>query len=149
MADKIILLVEDNPDEEALTVRALRKSRITNEITAVRDGAEALDYLFGIGAYAGRDMRRMPVLIFLDLQLPGINGIEVLKRIRGDDRTKFIPVVMLTGSAEDRHVAESYRLGVNSFIQKPAEFKAFAEAVRRIGHYWLVINRPAPTGGLG
>ena len=148
MTDKTILLVEDNPDDEALTVRALKKHNIANKIVVARDGAEALDYLFGAGAHAGRDASRMPVLIFLDLQLPGINGIEVLKRIRGDDRTKFIPVVMLTGSAEDRHVAESYRVGVNSFIQKPAGFKAFAEAVRQIGNYWLVINRPAPRGGL-
>ncbi|MBI3596222.1 MAG: response regulator [Nitrospirae bacterium] len=147
MAEKIILLVEDNPDDEALTVRALKKHHITSKIVVARDGAEALDYLFGAGAHAGRDTSRMPVLIFLDLQLPGINGIEVLKRIRGNHRTKFIPVVILTGSAEDRHVAESYRVGVNSFIQKPAEFKAFAEAVWQIGHYWLMINRPAPAAG--
>ncbi len=141
---KTILLVEDNPDDEALALRALRQSNIANEIVVTRDGADALDYLFGEGAYCGRDMNKMPSLILLDLKLPKIDGLEVLKRIREDERTKLIPVAILTTSKEERDIAESYRLGTNSYIQKPVDFNQFAESVRQLGLYWLVLNEPPP-----
>lgn len=145
MARKTILLVEDNPDDEDLTVRALKKNNILNEMVVVRDGAEALDYLFGQGGHAGREVADTPEVILLDLKLPKINGLEVLKRIRQDERTRLIPVVVLTTSDEERDKIESYRLGANSFIRKPVNFEQFSEAIVQLGMYWLVLNQ-GPTG---
>lgn len=146
MHNKIILLVEDNPDDETLTLRALNKNKIMNEIIVARDGAEALDYLFGTGAYAGRDTSIQPQLILLDLKLPKIDGLEVLKRLRADPRTALQPVTVLTTSNEERDIVTSYQLGVNSYIRKPVDFDSFIEAVRQLGLYWLVLNTPPPTG---
>lgn len=146
MHTKIILLVEDNPDDETLTLRALSKSKILNEIVVARDGAEALDYLFGTGAHAGRDTSIQPQLILLDLKLPKIDGLEVLKRLRADSRTALLPVTVLTTSNEERDVVTSYRLGVNSYVRKPVDFDSFIEAVRQLGLYWLVLNIAPPTG---
>lgn len=143
-AENAILLVEDNPDDEALTLRALKKNNILNKVVVARDGAEALDYLFGERAYADRDTRLQPQLILLDLKLPKINGLEVLKRVRADERTRLQPVVILTTSNEDRDVVESYRLGANSYIRKPVDFDQFMEAVRQLGLYWLVLNVAPP-----
>lgn len=142
---KTILLVEDNPDDELLAIRALKKNKIMNEVVVARDGAEALDYLFGTGAYEGRDTSVMPQVILLDLKLPKINGLEVLKRLRNDDRTKLIPVVVLTSSREDRDLNESYRLGANSYIRKPVDFAQFSEAIKQLGLYWLVLNEAPPA----
>jgi len=142
---KIILLVEDNPDDEALTLRALTQNKIVNEVVVARDGAEALDYLFATGAYAGRDLTAMPQLILLDLKLPKIDGLEVLQLLRADPRTRLLPVVILTSSREDRDVVESYRHCANSYIRKPVDFAQFIEAVRQLGLYWLVLNEPAPV----
>ena len=144
MSDKVILLVEDNPDDEALTLRALRKNNIGNEVVVARDGAEALDYFFGTGAYAGRDMTIMPSMTLLDLKLPKIDGLEVLKRLRADDRTKLIPVVILTSSKEEQDLINGYSLGANSYIRKPVDFGQFVEAVRQLGLYWLVLNEAPP-----
>ncbi|TLY16320.1 MAG: response regulator [Nitrospirae bacterium] len=141
----MILLVEDNPDDEALTLRALKQNKIQNEVVVARDGAEALDYLFARGAYAGRDLRVMPQLILLDLKLPKVDGLEVLQRLRADPRTAHLPVVVLTSSREGRDVIESYRHGANSYIPKPVDFARFTEAVRQLGLYWLVLNEPAPV----
>ncbi len=141
----MILLVEDNPDDEALTLGALRKHRIAEEIVIVRDGAEALDYLFGAGAYAGRDVRVLPELILLDLKLPKIDGLEVLRRLRQDSRTGHVPVVILTTSDEETDRAQSYDLCCNSYVRKPVDFDQFAEAIRQIGLYWLVLNEPPPA----
>ena len=145
MDKKSILLVEDNPDDEILTVRALKKNNILNDIIVVRDGAEALDYLFGAGSYADRDMTVMPQLILLDLKLPKIDGLEVLRRVRGDERTRLLPVVVLTSSSEEQDVIESYRLGANSYIRKPVDFNQFSEAVKNLGLYWLVLNESPVT----
>ena len=145
MTMKIILLVEDNPDDEALTLRALTQNKILNEVIVARDGAEALDYLFATGAYAGRDLTAMPQLILLDLKLPKIDGLEVLQLLRADPRTRLLPVVILTSSGEDRDVVESYRHCANSYIRKPVDFAQFIEAVRQLGLYWLVLNEPAPV----
>ncbi len=145
MSKKVILLVEDNPDDEVLTLRALRKDHVLNEVVVVRDGAEALDYLFGSGAYADRDMSMMPEIILLDLKLPKVNGLEVLRRIRADDRTKLLPVVILTLSDEERDIIESYTLGANSYIRKPVDFTQFTEAVRQLKLYWLILNEPPPN----
>ncbi|MBI5462082.1 MAG: response regulator [Gammaproteobacteria bacterium] len=145
MQNKIILLVEDNPDDETLTLRALGKSKILNDIVVARDGVEALDYLFGTGAHAGRDTSIQPQLILLDLKLPKIDGLEVLKRLRADPRTALLPVTILTTSNEERDIITSYQLGVNSYIRKPVDFDSFIEAVRQLGLYWLVLNTP-PTG---
>jgi two-component system response regulator len=145
MTNKSILLVEDNPDDEALTLRALTQNKILNEVVVAHDGAEALDYLFATGAYAGRDLTAMPQLILLDLKLPKIDGLEVLQRLRADPRTRLLPVVVLTSSKEDRDVVESYRLSANSYIRKPVDFAQFIEAVRQLGLYWLVLNEPAPV----
>lgn len=139
--NKIILLVEDNPDDELLMIRALKKSHIGNEIVIARDGVEALDYLFGTGNYEGRDMRQMPQLIMLDLKLPKIDGLEVLRRLRADDNTKYIPVVVLTTSTEQQDVISSYELGANAYVQKPVDFDDFVEATRQLGLFWLVINK--------
>jgi two-component system, response regulator len=140
MGKKIILLVEDNPDDEILTVRALKKNNILNDVVVVRDGAEALDYLFGAGSYADRDMTVMPQIILLDLKLPKIDGLEVLHRVRGNERTRLLPVVVLTSSSEEQDMIESYSLGANSYIQKPVDFNRFSEAVKNLGLYWLVLN---------
>jgi CheY-like chemotaxis protein len=140
MDKKSILLVEDNPDDEILTVRALKKNNILNDMVVARDGAEALDYLFGAGSYADRDMTVMPQLILLDLKLPKIDGLEVLRRVRGDERTRLLPVVVLTSSSEEQDVIESYRLGANSYIRKPVDFTQFTAAINNLGLYWLVLN---------
>jgi two-component system response regulator len=144
MRKKIILLVEDNSDDELLAIRALEKNNIMNEVVVARDGAEALDYLFGAGAYAGRDMSVMPQIILLDLKLPKIDGLEVLRRLRNDERTKLLPVVVLTSSKEERDLTESYSLGANSYIRKPVNFAQFTEAIRQLGLYWLVLNESPP-----
>ena len=146
MRGKLILLVEDNPDDEALTLRAFRKNKIMNEVVVARDGAEALDYLYGSGSHAGRDMSVMPELILLDLKLPKVDGLEVLERIRADDRTRVIPVVLLTSSREEQDLIEGYSLGANSYIRKPVDFTQFMEAIRQVGMYWLVLNVPPPKG---
>ena len=144
MQKKIILLVEDNPSDAGLTKRAFDKHRIHNELVVVEDGQEALDYLFGAGAYAGRDTGQMPAVILLDLQLPRLDGLEILKRIRGHDLTKRLPVVVLTSSREEQDEAMSYNLGANSYIRKPVDFHQFAEAVKTLGLYWAVLNEPPP-----
>lgn len=141
----MILLVEDNPDDELLTLRALRKNRLANEIVVVRDGVEALEYLFAEGSYSERDTTYQPQLILLDLKLPKVDGLEVLRRIREDERTQLIPVVVLTTSDEERDKISSYRYHANSFVRKPVDFSEFTEAIRQIGLYWLVLNEP-PTG---
>ena len=137
---KIILLVEDNPDDEMLTLRAMRKNNIANEIVVARDGAEALDYIFGIGKYADRNPTEKPQVILLDLNLPKIGGLEVLRKIRENPRSAFLPVVILTSSKEERDLVESYRFGANSYIRKPVDFTQFSEAIRQLGLYWLVLN---------
>lgn len=147
MNDKIILLVEDNADDEALTLRALKRNNIRNEVVVVRDGAEALDYFFGGGTYAGRDLSIMPGVTLLDLKLPKIDGLEVLRRIRAEERTRLLPVVILTSSKEDQDLVNGYRLGANSYIRKPVDFAQFTEAVRELGLYWLVLNEPPPRKG--
>jgi CheY-like chemotaxis protein len=143
MHDTTILLVEDNPDDEALTLRALRKNNIKNEVVVARDGAQALDILFGTGERQGRALT--PQLILLDLKLPKVDGLEVLGRIRSDARTSLLPVVILTSSNEERDVAEGYRLGANSYVRKPVDFDQFLEAARQLGLYWLVLNEPPPA----
>lgn len=140
MKTKKILLVEDNPDDVQLTLRALKKSNIMNDIIVAQDGVEALDYLFGTGKFSGRDMSLMPQLILLDLKMPKMDGLEVLLRIRADERTKLLPVVVLTTSSEDKDRVESYKLGANSYVRKPVDFNQFAEAVNQLGLYWLVLN---------
>ncbi len=141
MQERIILLVEDNPDDEALTLRALKKNNILNEVIVVRDGADALDYLFGTGQYEGRDTTVQPELILLDLKLPKIDGLEVLRQLRSDSRTELQPVVVLTTSIEEKDLVSSYKLGANSYIRKPVDFNQFTEAVRQLGLYWLVLNQ--------
>ena len=136
---KTILLVEDDPDDEALTVRALKQHRITNDIVVVRDGAEALDYLFCTGTYAGRDPRP-PFVVLLDLKLPKLDGLEVLRRLRSDERGRFVPVVVLTSSDEEQDMVRGYRLGANSYVRKPIDFAQFSEAVKQLGLYWLLLN---------
>jgi two-component system response regulator len=145
MDTKIILLVEDNGDDELLTLRALKKNSIRNKVIIARDGVEALDYLFGTGAYSGRDLNIMPQLILLDLKLPKIDGLGVLRRIRADERTKLLPVVILTSSNEERDRIQGYGLGANSYVRKPVDFNEFTEAARQLGLYWLVINEAAPV----
>ena len=144
MKDKIILLVEDNPSDIGLTKRALAKQRITNELVVAENGQEALDYLFGAGAYAGRDVTDLPTVVLLDLKLPKFNGLEVLRRIRDNPRTKRLPVVILTTSKDEQDIMNSYDLGANSYIRKPVDFHQFAEALRQLGLYWLVLNEPPP-----
>jgi two-component system response regulator len=145
MMGKIILLVEDNPDDEALTLRAFKRCNIINDVVVARDGVEALDYLFGTGQYAGRDVTDLPAVVMLDLKLPKIDGLEVLRRLRTDERTKLAPVVILTSSREERDVVNGYRLGANSYIRKPVDFEQFAGAVQQLGLYWLLLNEPPPT----
>ncbi len=144
MNEKTILLVEDNPNDEELTLRALKKNNILNPVTIVRDGAEALDYLFCQGVYAGRDARLQPAVTLLDLKLPKIDGLEVLKRLRTDARTRLLPVVILTSSKEEQDLVSSYDLGANSYIRKPVDFIQFMEAIRHVGLYWLMMNEPPP-----
>jgi two-component system, response regulator len=144
MENRTILLVEDNPDDEALTLRAFRKSNIVNEVVVVRDGAEALDYLFAAGKHSGRQVAELPAVVLLDLKLPKIDGMEVLRRLRADERTKLARVVILTSSREEQDVANGYEHGANSYICKPVNFEQFADAVREIGLYWLVMNEPVP-----
>jgi CheY-like chemotaxis protein len=141
---KRILLVEDNPDDEALAIRALKRHHIGNEIVVAHDGVEALDYLFGTGAYAERDIDLKPTVVLLDLKLPRLDGIEVLRRIRADERTKLLPVVVLTTSSEEQDMLDSYSLGCNSYIRKPVDFLQFSEAIRQLGMYWLLMNEPPP-----
>lgn len=143
MSDNFILLVEDSPDDVELTRRALRKNNIQNPLVVVQDGAAALDYLFREGEYADRP-DDLPQLVLLDLQLPKVGGLEVLERIRSDERTELLPVVILTSSAEERDLAQGYRLRANSYIRKPVDFDQFVGAVRDLGLYWLVLNVPAP-----
>lgn len=137
----MILLVEDNPDDELLTIRALRQNNLANEIIVARDGVEALDFLFSTGMYAGRDPELMPQLILLDLKLPRVDGIEVLRRVRADERTKLLPVVVLTSSDEDKDIMASYELHANSYVRKPVDFDEFVQVIRQIGLYWLVLNK--------
>ena len=141
----VILLAEDNPNDEELTLRALRKYKVSNEVIVVRDGQEALDYLFGEGPHASRNMGVQPQVVLLDINLPKVNGLEVLKRIRADKRTRTLPVVMLTSSAEERDRFAAYENFANSYIRKPVDFDQFTEAVRELGLYWLVLNQPPPT----
>ena len=137
-----ILLVEDNPNDVELTLHALKKNNITNHIQVVRDGAEALEYLFATGAYADRDVNHQPKVVLLDLKLPKVDGLEVLRRIKADVHTRGIPVVVLTSSREERDIVNSYQLGVNSYITKPVDFEQFTDAVRQLGLYWLLLNEP-------
>ena len=144
MEKKTILLVEDNPDDEELTLRALRKANIVNDVFVVRDGQEALDFVFCNGKYAGREEQSIPAVILLDLKLPKLNGIDVLLRLRADPRTKLVPVVVLTSSSEDEDMLRSYESGANSYVRKPVEFAAFAEAVTQVGVYWMLVNQSPP-----
>jgi two-component system, response regulator len=144
MDEKIILLVEDNPDDVALTLRAFKKSNIKNKVIVAKDGVEALDYLHGTGMFAGRDVKDLPVVVMLDLNLPKINGMEVLRNIRQDELTRLIPVVILTSSAEQKDVVEGYKLGANSYIRKPVDFEQFVEAVKLLGLYWTLWNERPP-----
>jgi len=144
MKDKIILLIEDNPDDAALTLRALEKNNIKNDVVVAHDGAEALDYLFGTGSYAGRDLTIMPQLILLDLKLPKVDGLEVLRRMRANELTRLLPVVILTSSNEEQDRINGYGLGANSYVRKPIDFGQFIDAVRQLGLYWLILNEPAP-----
>jgi len=147
MAHKKILLVEDNPDDVVLTLRALKRNNIVNEVVQAADGEEALDWLFCRGAHAGRDPEDLPAFILLDLKLPRVDGLEVLKALRADPRTRLLRVVVLTTSREDQDVAESYSLGANSYIRKPVDFDEFIRVVGQIGLYWLVLNEPMPGRG--
>lgn len=144
MGEGVILLVEDNPDDEALALRALKKNNIANPVFVAHDGAEALDYLFGSGLYADRNVNEAPAVILLDLKLPKIDGLEVLRRLREDERTRLVPVVILTTSNEERDVVNGYRLGANSYVRKPVDFDQFNRAVGQLGLYWLLINQPPP-----
>jgi CheY-like chemotaxis protein len=141
---KVILLVEDNPDDEALALRALKRHHIGNEIVVAHDGVEALDYLFGTGKYTGRDVANKPSVVLLDLKLPRVDGLEVLRRLRAEPNTKFLPVVILTTSSEEQDLLNSYSLGCNSYIRKPVDFIQFSEAIRQLGMYWLLMNEPPP-----
>ena len=145
MNPKVILLVEDNSRDEALTLRALKKSNIVNEVVVARDGVEALDYLFGTGTHAGRDMTVTPQLVLLDLKLPKLNGLQVLQRIRTEERTRRLPVVVFTSSSEEEDMLKSYNLGANSYVRKPVDFEHFLEATKQLGLYWLVLNQVAPV----
>lgn len=140
--DRPILLVEDNPDDEALTLRAFAKNKIANPVVVARDGVEALDYLFGTGIHAGRDIAAKPSVVLLDLKLPRIDGLEVLRRIRADNQTRLLPVVILTTSKEQRDIYEAYSLGANSYIRKPVDFEKFIHAVGQLALYWLSLNEP-------
>lgn len=141
---KSILLVEDNPDDVELTRRAFRKCNLVNELVVVRDGVEALEYLFGTGEHKGRDARELPAVVLLDLKLPRVDGLEVLRRLREDMQTRYVPVVILTSSKEEQDLVDGYRLGCNSYIRKPVDFVQFARAVEQLGMYWLLLNEQAP-----
>jgi two-component system response regulator len=143
--DRYVLLVEDNPDDEELTLVALKENQIGNPVVVVRDGAEALDYLLGTGQYADADIATLPVVVLLDLKLPKVNGLEVLRRLRDNDRTRYLPVVILTSSKEEEDRLQSYALGANSYVRKPVDFGQFVEAVKQLGLYWLVWNEPPPV----
>lgn len=143
--NKNVLLIEDNPSDEKLTLRAFKKANIANDVQVVRDGAEALDYLFATGAYAGRDPNALPTVTLLDLNLPRISGLEVLRRIRADERTKRLPVVILTSSKEDEDIARGYELGANAYVRKPVDFGEFVQAAQTLGLFWLLLNEPAPA----
>jgi CheY-like chemotaxis protein len=145
MAERLILLVEDNRDDEALAVRALKKSNVQSEVVVARDGVEALDYLFGTGPHSGRDLVAQPGVVLLDLKLPKLDGLGVLRRLRADERTKRLPVVVLTSSKEHQDLLQSYGLGANSYIRKPVDFNQFTETMRQVGLYWLALNEPPPT----
>lgn len=142
MENKAILLVEDNPDDEALTLRAFKKNKIKNEVVVVRDGAEALDFLFGTGRHAGRDVNDLPQVVLLDLKLPKVDGLEVLRRVREVEHTRLLPIVILTSYKEEQDLINGYRLGCNSYVRKPVNFDEFVEAARQLGLYWLVLNEP-------
>jgi two-component system response regulator len=144
MDEKLILLVEDNPDDEALTLRAFQKNNMKNKVVVVRDGEEALDFLFRRGAHAARNLAEIPEIILLDLKLPKIDGLEVLRQIRADPRTRLLPVVILTSSKEEQDMLEGYSQGANSYVRKPVDFNQFLEAVKQLGLYWLVLNEPPP-----
>ena len=144
MTDGVILLVEDNPSDVKLTERALKQNQITNKLVHAEDGREALDYLFGSGQYADRNVRDVPALVLLDLKLPKVDGLEVLKQIRADEQTRLLPVVILTSSDQEKDIVASYKLGANSYIRKPVNFTQFAEVVRTLGFYWLLMNEPPP-----
>ncbi len=144
----MILLVEDNRDDEALTLRALKKNNIKNEVVVAHDGVEALDYLFGTGSHADRDLTDPPQVILLDLKLPRVDGLEVLRRLRADKRTRLLPVVILTSSNEEQDRINSYGLGANSYVRKPVDFAQFIEAVRQLGLYWLILNEPPPPASV-
>ena len=145
MNDGLILLIEDNRDDEDLTLRAFKKNNLKNEVKVARDGADALDFLFGQGAYKDRDMSVTPQLILLDLKLPKVDGLEVLREIKGNPQTRAIPVVVLTSSKQEKDMVESYRLGVNSYVQKPVDFERFRQAINALGMYWLLINQTPPA----
>ncbi len=145
MEEKVILLVEDNADDEKLTLRALKKNNISNDVVVARNGAEALDYLFGTGTHSGRDTSLMPQVVLLDLKLPKIDGLEVLRKMRGNERTKLLPVVILTSSNEEQDRLSGYGFGANSYVRKPVDFNQFTEAVRQLGLYWLVLNEQPPA----
>jgi len=147
MNNRVILLVEDNPKDEALTLRALKKSNILNPVIVARDGVEALDYLFARGAHANRDRTAMPQVILLDLKLPKVDGLEVLKALRANESTKLLPVVVLTSSNEEQDLIRSYSLGANSYVRKPVDFAQFLDAVRQLGLFWLILNETAPVTG--
>ena len=147
MKDKVILLVEDTERDEELTVRALRKNSILNEVVVAHDGQEALDYLFAEGQYAGRVNAELPTVVLLDLKLPKVDGLEVLRRLRADDRTKLLPIVLLTSSNEEKDRLQGYESGANSFVRKPIGFVEFSEAIRQLGLYWLLLNEPPPVDG--
>jgi len=144
MSERYILLVEDNPDDEELTLLSLRKNNLAHDIVVVRDGVEAIEFLFGNGPYASRDVTQVPTVILLDLKLPKLDGLGVLKRLRAEQRTRTLPVVVLTSSSQDADVIASYNLGANSYVRKPVEFGAFVEAVSNLGLYWVLLNRPPP-----
>jgi two-component system response regulator len=141
---KTILLVEDNANDEYLTLRALKKYNVANDVIIVRDGVEALDYLHCTGPHASRDVRELPIVVLLDLKLPKVDGLEVLRRVRGDERTRLLPIVILTSSNEERDVINGYKLGTNSYVQKPVDFAAFMDAVGQLGLYWMMLNQPVP-----
>lgn len=149
MSKGIILLVEDNPDDEELTLRALRKVRIANEIVVVRNGQDAVDFLLGTGAHSGRDLDEQPAVVLLDLKLPMLNGVDVLRRVRANPRTRLIPIVVLTSSSEEEDMLRSYESGANSYVRKPVDFTAFSEAVSRLGSYWVLLNEHAGSATPG
>ena len=145
MSSNIILLVEDNPSDEALTLRAFKQNNISNDVVVARDGVEALDYLFGRGTYDGRDIHDVPQLLILDLKLPKVDGLDVLKELRGNEVTARLPVVILTSSSEERDIISAYDLGTNAYVQKPVDFMEFASAVKHLGMFWLLLNKPYPA----